>query len=398
MIVFALAYSHTDTLAAERLLWWMQFLDSKQGGYFKRVGCVLCASQLATQSRRHPIIVSAAKGLFGKVYVHVPQIAERGYPMASNQMFASVLNLLGDQAEVFFMEPDAIPITPDWFVKIHEEYANALASGKVFMGAYVGPNQTSKPHMSGIGVYGRDWKRLAPKLGEPTNESWDTYATAQVLPHAHFTPLIQHVFRRQEFQLDKLNPGAVLYHRDKEGRFISLLNVLRYSGEFRADITALPTMTKYYYGLNTNRRIKAAGFEFEFESIEPFAGVWYGVYKTDLEQEQAALSVLTTNPQTGIAEIDEAAYETEVKKKSPSAKGLRIPEAHMPLAKPTPIAATVAAVAGVVVDNQPVVDPIDARIEDLPATVEEVLKIGEVSLPPPPLNEKKARPRKGAAK
>jgi len=184
--------------------------------------------------------------------------------------------------------------------------------------------------MTGIAVYGRDWRLLAPSLVTcPDRDAWDTWAAPEVVPQCHFVELIQHIFRRHEPgwnpSLEVLKAKTVLFHQDKRGKLIELLDMAFYGGECAAhpmfSYSAIndgdTVMRKFYYADNATRAIMAGGRRIVFETLECHGGSIPGAYTTDKEGEQAALAEATSNPSTGVSEITEKEWENCTKKKAP---------------------------------------------------------------------------------
>src|SRR5258705_4477537 len=135
------------------------------------------------------------------------------------------------QGPFFWLEPDCMPVVPDWLDLIADEYKRG---GKPFMGAIVEPDShigrvgRVPRHMTGNAVYPEKAYTFAPKIMEATHTCWDVLAAPQILPQCHPTTLIQHDWRRQEIQnrqeLSKiLLPNTALYHSDKYGAIARIL-------------------------------------------------------------------------------------------------------------------------------------------------------------------------------
>lgn len=381
-MIVGIPVSHVDAVSAERLMWWIRFLDSKNRRSLKKTALVLCVSPMALQLPRLRIILDVADKTFGKVSTITPRhINENGWPGAPNQMFQFMVQNVCCDDDLLFVESDAAPIVPDWFQQIEEEYeTKAKPARKVFMGAYVGLDQTKIPHMSGNGVYGYQCTQKAPLLMDATNVAWDVYAAPQTVPHAHWTKLIQHVFFKPAIpdDLSILKPKTVLFHQNKDGRLINLLNRKRWKGELNGGkdpVTQFEIMTKYYHADNVNRRIKVGGQQFLFEPYGQFAGVWSGVFATENDSQQAALSAAVGQRGVSVREITQEEYDSFIKKKAPDAQRLR--RSQEP---PGP-----GSLGSPVVESQKPPESADAPVTPatmMPATVEEVLMTAPVEVTP----------------
>jgi hypothetical protein len=157
-----------------------------------------------------------------------------GWPQGPNACFKQINWFYHhDKLEgpFFWLEPDCIPVVPDWLDLIADEYKRG---GKPFMGAIVEPDShlgrigRVPRHMTGNAIYPDKPYKLAPKIMEATNTCWDVLAASQILPQCHPTTLIQHDWRRPEIQnrqeLSKiLLPNTALFHSDKYGAIPRIL-------------------------------------------------------------------------------------------------------------------------------------------------------------------------------
>lgn len=352
-MILTIPYSHVDLHQALRLVRWLGWLSSLDSNSMKRVTVHLVPSRHASNRSVHSEIVQAASSVFrGFRIVHPEGEHEMGWPGACNFMLKTALEAATD--DMFLLEPDAIPLTPEWWRTVQDEWTLARQNGKEFLGGYV---SYDIPHMTGIGVYGRNWRSVAPKLAEVQNErGWDTYAADQILPNAHLTDLIQHKWWRmastpyEALNLSGIRENAVIFHQDKQGRLFKLLDeslwqgradaVVRYSEPQPEEIVTM----HYFFTSNLNRVIRSQGLRFVFDPLTQIGGVWSGIKSTDKEAEVVALKALAQNyASTGVKELTAEEYEDLTKKKAPVSKPLK--------ASPP----------------QPVLSPTEAQINQSPA-------------------------------
>jgi len=170
-------------------------------------------------------IKDTLQGVFGEIIIENCTHVQSGWPLSCNLAFEQVCWLVSMKLKEPFlwMEPDAIPLTPDWIDKIAAAYASC---GKPFMGDFVGINgimPNGVDHMSGIAVYHWDLHRLAPSLFNNEFTAWDIASAGNVVPQMARTDLIQHdwvpdkKWRRDVVTPDCVKPNAVVYHPDKLG-------------------------------------------------------------------------------------------------------------------------------------------------------------------------------------
>jgi len=334
-MILAIAYCHRDIDQALKLLRWIGWLSEKSG---RAERCLLVCGRIASKLPINFQITTAAANIFGndKLLVHIPEKEdERPWPMAANFMFQEALQFaekLND--DMLWLEPDAIPTRPMWFSELRKEWEElARPAGKKFMGALV-PNPR---HMSGVAIYGRNWREHAPKLINISNGSaWDVNSSDQVLPLAHFTDKIVHKFgRRRPFtpSLEMVPPGAAIFHQDKKGLLIDLLDMRDYGGmAMRENVNGTMTSAvRFFHTENASRPLKASGMEFVFEPYRFFAGVHKGVLQTDDHVKCVILSILTNSPTSGITEIDQPTYEKHTKRKIPPPPKAVVPTIEKPV-------------------------------------------------------------------
>lgn len=391
-MLLTIAYCHHDLTQTLRLLRWIEILNKRL-----KVDALLVASRSASNTLKNRLILSQATKVFGRVFYHVPDTEnERGWPASASFMFRTSLfhaEQYFPNQPVFWLEPDAVPVTSRWYSAVLSEHAQAVASGKVFTG---GPVYCEPPHMTGNGVYGVGWRNVAPRLAEEVDDPWDVYAGDQVWQHCRIAPMIQHCWTRQSGHgindLGVVKPGTVLFHQCKSGSLIRLL----YEQQFQksADGTRLfeeiRYMTKYYQCENATRKVHSLGIDFQFEVTDQLGGAWRGVYSTDNEQEIIALDRAVFEKHHGVSELTAEEFEAKRKKKSPTAP---------PSRRLSPVPVAVAEKVGVVVESSPVVPElvVPKSPAELPKSIDDVLQIGQVEPPVDPaerVSEKPTRSRK----
>src|SRR5688572_12446038 len=122
-MIILLAYTHRDIIAAHRLVKWLGFLSSKNGHSMKKEQLLLSCNRMAHGLVRTKEIADTAIRIFGKVSIHeVVSDDEDGkpWPRGPNRMFRD--SMLHAEAwyrdDVFWLEPDAVPVIPQWFDRI----------------------------------------------------------------------------------------------------------------------------------------------------------------------------------------------------------------------------------------------------------------------------------------
>lgn len=387
-MLITLGYCNKDFYQTLRLMRWIGFLSELDGESMKFERILLVTTRNCFHRRMHSELLSLAQKIFAEVHTFFPtEDYERGWPASCNRMFEQALihteNHFVD--DVLWLEPDVVTLYPAWYGDIRAEFEVAKANGKSFMGDYIGKY---KQHMSGIAVYGRNWRALAPKLiNVPPNWPWDVWSADQVLPHAHHPPLIQHIPSTPPiYNLAGLRPGAAIFHKDKRGSLFGLLDAKHFGCAASehpvfsyVEVVQESVMTKYYHTDNASKKVRSGEFEFLFSPYDNFAGAWRGIYETGDETEQVALDFLVHNPASAVTELTQAEYEAKVKKKAPTITSRQSVDWKPPQAKINPNP------AAVLVEN-PSPSPSQADVGlDKPATItniNDVLSTGYVEPQP----------------
>lgn len=402
--IIAISFSHKDIAQACRLIRWIGWLSVQDKCSMLNHEILVVPSRTISNRSLLRSILWTAAATFKSCYCFIPDSeSEVGWPGSPNFMFAETLKHAAcyfPGRDLFWLEPDAIPVRDDWWRRICQEWGRAKMLGRHFMGNRV-PH--SWPHMTGNAVYGAEWPTRAPSLATaPNNCAWDCWSSKEVLPQIHATDLIQHVFNRPVIRSTKIvAPNTAVFHQDKKGVLIRLLDLELYSGNCSASplfsylvaddvqITAM----KFYHAENANRTIRSHGMNFNFDRYGLFGGSWLGVYATESEDEQMALDAISSDPTSAVTVITQAEYEGFAKKKinqrplqpSPTSQG------------PSLRGAIHQSPAAVVADPLPSQD-IDRPGGNLPSKIDDVLKIADVHQEfdvredaPPPVRKSRRR-------
>lgn len=159
----------------------------------------------------------------------------RRWPQAPNAVFATAARIVASEykAPWLFLEPDAIPLVPDWLDRIEAEYE---ATEKPFLGDLVHIGNAGfpvPPHMSGNAVYPADVMEHAGTLLLADNEAFDVVGADRVKGKMKVSKLILHRWKAPPFEtlqdleerIWQVKPGAVLFHADKTGSLYPLLRL-----------------------------------------------------------------------------------------------------------------------------------------------------------------------------
>lgn len=157
------------------------------------------------------------------------------WPDGPNAMFKATAAALSEP--FLWMEPDAIPLKPEWHSEITAAYAKC---GKKFMSGWYSCSNPRFPNImpSGISVYPADASKIVPML--PNSPlAWEVEAAEIIVANGANTQLITHFWGepnlppvfvefekdrpRNGFLLSQIPKASVVWHRNKDGSLIRLL-------------------------------------------------------------------------------------------------------------------------------------------------------------------------------
>lgn len=129
---------------------------------------------------------------------------ESGYPKSASHLFLRSLEYCERTQPgepVLWLEPDTLPMRPNWREEIAKEYASC---GKPFMGQI--ERGHGHAHLIGCSVYPPDWRLKAPMLasvltapdifwGPGLGQAFDTWAAPETVPQSAEARSIQQIWR-----------------------------------------------------------------------------------------------------------------------------------------------------------------------------------------------------------
>lgn len=244
-MIVALAFCAKNKDITVRLMQWLSEL-----GWLDKHDCIL-GVHVDTDSSG---VLDVAQRLFRRVKEFTIDDPETIYPFIANVMWkrcayfiADINDASGESQPWFWLEPDAVPLVPEWLDWIEAEYKRA---GKPFLlDRVVTPTST---HNSGTGVYPPRVRDYTMQLWNLSNVPWDVFFKDDFTPHTQHTTLIHDKFYAvwddpksgeptfpDAASLAQIESGAVIFHRNKDGTLIQRLRESRGNKVFR-EATAAP--------------------------------------------------------------------------------------------------------------------------------------------------------------
>lgn len=233
-LLVVLPYCSKDVDLAEKLLNWIVEL-----GENKKFSMILCRDSKVPKERGDHLKTLAMSSF--RSAASLPMTVDVPYPAAANVVFSHVSNWIQQNYRTPFLwlEPDAVPLTPDWMDQLATEY---YWQPKKFMGPFIHSNDPKFPktHLNGVSIYPNNaWDILNSVPAFKGTTAWDIASAAKVVPMASDTKLISQffgttetppTFREKRVKGDPegivttkiIHERAVLYHRSKDGSLIDL--------------------------------------------------------------------------------------------------------------------------------------------------------------------------------
>jgi len=239
-----------DADQAEMLIRWIVELgDVKEHS-------LLIAADSEIPQERVKAMLNLVRGDFHSVRAMIVNVGAKGWPLAANLTFRAVARQISEFYKLPFcwLEPDSVPLRATWLNDIAEAYRR---SPRPFMGAVLNSEKVIEGlpdrYMSAVAVWPQDtylqlealWKdarftgpvkpaKLATVQWQSTVRAFDMIAAEFLVPRAHNTPLIQHMWgtsynepplfvpTRTEADppnavtLDLIRKDALIFHRVKD--------------------------------------------------------------------------------------------------------------------------------------------------------------------------------------
>lgn len=133
----------------------------------------------------------------------------RGWPNGPNGMFGSTMVHVANNGKnkyecVYWMEPDAIPLCPNWFMDLLQAWRTRHANALIIGCRSDCNGDGSGDHITGCALYHPNIARLMPKLTSCTGQAWDYRFRADIVARGGHTHLIENWYRA-----NNANPDVV---------------------------------------------------------------------------------------------------------------------------------------------------------------------------------------------
>lgn len=144
-------------------------------------------------------------------FTHISNSPLKGWPNGPNGMFGNtMIHIANNQKKnqydcVYWMEADAIPLCPNWFVDMHNSW-KARHIKCLVMGCRSDCNgDGSGDHISGSCLYHPNIAKLMPELTGVTGQAWDYKHRAKIVQVGAHTPMIENWYKATNLPPDIAN-------------------------------------------------------------------------------------------------------------------------------------------------------------------------------------------------
>ncbi len=127
--------------------------------------------------------------------------SEKGlkYPTGPNKLAWDLMNEAANGATwaqyakcILLIEPDCVPVAPDWIDQLSEEWDRAAGQGKLIMGAWTGDDMQ---HLNGNLIFSPKLASVIDLGPTPPRRPWDVAFAPAFRPHWCKTGLIKNLYR-----------------------------------------------------------------------------------------------------------------------------------------------------------------------------------------------------------
>ena len=218
----------------ELMMRWLAWAD-ELGGAKKHEVLFVIGKEVPNEM--HTAVHNLALRVYSKINtIRAFYTDRRAWPCNANLTFQRTCWHISQNVGTPFMwcEPDCQPLVPGWWDQWEDEYK---ACGKPFMGCVV----ESPHHLTGNAIYPAHVENYSANVLLTEAVAWDVIDTGKILPNTHHSQRYHHQWlygvppqdpgrysdAATHFatvkDLDIIKPGAILFHRNKDGSLIERL-------------------------------------------------------------------------------------------------------------------------------------------------------------------------------
>lgn len=150
----------------------------------------------------------------------------KGWPSGSNGMFSSTMIKICTSYKnkyecVYWMEPDAIPICPNWYWDLVLEWRRRHPSVNVVGCRHDCDGDGKGDHITGCAIYHPDIARILPEITRSDRMAWDYQHREKIVRMGGNTRLIQNRYHQNNLPSGVIQePGVVIIHGVKDNSVV----------------------------------------------------------------------------------------------------------------------------------------------------------------------------------
>lgn len=220
-ILIAIGYWEGDKTAAIELCRIIVGLQSAHAG---NTAHVLLVNRQDCKADPNMVKIVASKF---NVFTHQSPSPLKGWPAGANGLFGASLiyvsNNFKDKYEcIYWLEPDAIPIRPNWFWDLVLEWRKRHPKANIVGHRSDCNGNGTGDHITGCALYHPNMARIMPELTRCDNVAWDYLHRAKIVSMGSHTNLIQNRYKQTNVSPGVINePGVVIIHGVKDRSVIN---------------------------------------------------------------------------------------------------------------------------------------------------------------------------------
>lgn len=214
-ILICIPYWSGDIVMARKLA---KIIVAQHPGHVKDLAHVLLVHRQDFYTHDKELVDTLSKSF--NVHTFQANSPMRGWPDGANGMFGSAMTRVSSFQEryecVYWMEPDCVPLAPNWFWNLYLEWKKRKP-GVNIVGCSDGQ------HITGCAIYHPNIARIMPKISSAGGQAWDWMYRQDILAMGQHTNLIENHYHGQNCDPANANGQAAIIHGYKD---FSLLNAV----------------------------------------------------------------------------------------------------------------------------------------------------------------------------
>lgn len=140
----------------------------------------------------------------------------KGWPAGANGMFGDAMiwvsnSMVKNYECVYWLEPDAIPLCPNWFADLTKAWRTRPRNANIVGCRSDCNGDGTGDHITGCALYHPNIARIMPGIATCDNMAWDYQLRAKIVAMGQHTPLIENWYKQSNI------PAATVYGQQAKG-------------------------------------------------------------------------------------------------------------------------------------------------------------------------------------